>query len=256
MARTHKMRVDAGHSILPAMKIVTWNCNMAFRKKAEVILKHEPDILVIPECEHPDKFKFRPGIPNPTDALWFGSNQNKGLGIFSYTDFKFKLIDNYNPDFKLIVPVEARNKKNRLTLYAIWANNPLDREGRYVTQIWKAVNYYDKILKNKKTLLIGDFNSNTIWDKPRREGNHSTVVRLLEKKGIHSAYHYHFKQQQGKEQHPTLYMYRQRTKPYHIDYCFASEDLITKMKSVEVGDFASWTKHSDHVPVTVHFDLE
>ena len=237
------------------MKIATWNCNMAFRKKAASILKYEPDILIVPECEHPDKLKFSNDLPQPAASLWFGSNQNKGLGIFSYSDFKFKLLDNYNPNFKLIIPISVSNKKIKFTLYAIWANNPADREGRYITQIWKAIKFYDGSLQNKRTVLIGDFNSNTIWDKPRREGNHSTVVNLLEKKGIHSTYHHHYKQQQGKEEHPTLYMYRQKEKPYHIDYCFASKDLITKLRSVEIGDFRTWSQYSDHVPVIVKFDF-
>ncbi len=37
------------------MKIITWNCNMAFRKKTDFILAHKPDILLVPECEHPGK---------------------------------------------------------------------------------------------------------------------------------------------------------------------------------------------------------
>ena len=73
-------------------KIITWNCNMAFRKKAGLILSYQPDILVIPECEHPDKLKFMEGIPEPTDILWFGTNVNKGLGIFSYSNFRFNYI--------------------------------------------------------------------------------------------------------------------------------------------------------------------
>ncbi|HQD10259.1 MAG TPA: hypothetical protein PLQ65_11385, partial [Flavihumibacter sp.] len=40
------------------MKIITWNCNMAFRKKADLMLAQQPDILVVPECEHPDKHVF------------------------------------------------------------------------------------------------------------------------------------------------------------------------------------------------------
>jgi exodeoxyribonuclease-3 len=61
------------------MKIITWNCNMAFRNKAALILTHKPDILVVPECEHPEKLSFPPGTPKPTDLLWFGKNQHKGL---------------------------------------------------------------------------------------------------------------------------------------------------------------------------------
>ncbi|HEY2720785.1 MAG TPA: endonuclease/exonuclease/phosphatase family protein [Chitinophagaceae bacterium] len=234
------------------MKIVTWNCNMAFRKKAEMILKDHPDIVIVQECEHPEKLKFKSGIPNPTDVLWFGHNKNKGLGIFSYSDYKFSRLD-YNPNFKLVVPVSVYNQTNQLTLYAIWANNPEDREGRYVTQVWKAINHYDRQLSNANVILIGDFNSNTIWDKPRREGNHSTVVKFLEAKGIRSVYHHHFKQQQGKEKHPTFHLYRQKEKPYHIDYCFVSAGLLDKLHSVKVGSFTTWSKLSDHHPLFIRF---
>lgn len=229
---------------------------MAFRKKADTILRHRPDILVIPECEHPNRFKFTDSALRPVDWLWFGWNQHKGLGIFSYSEYKLKLLDNYNPDFKLIIPICVSNRKDRFTLYAIWANNPSDKEGRYITQIWKAVNFYDRLLRKKNTLLVGDFNSNTIWDKPRRKGNHSTLVDFLQQKEIYSVYHHHFKQEQGKEIHPTLFMYRQKDKPYHIDYCFASKNLIEKLQSVEVGDFTQWSTYSDHVPLVAHFSLK
>src|SRR6476619_4735240 len=84
------------------MKIITWNCNMAFRKKAEIILQHKPDILIVPECEHPDKLVFTTGTPKPNDSLWFGQNLNKGLAIFSYCDFRFKVLDVHNENFKMI----------------------------------------------------------------------------------------------------------------------------------------------------------
>jgi|GEM_PF-3201181 hypothetical protein len=43
------------------MKLITWNCNMASRKKAEFILAKKPDILIFPKSEHPDKLKFKKG---------------------------------------------------------------------------------------------------------------------------------------------------------------------------------------------------
>src|SRR6187399_2536980 len=156
------------------MKIITWNCNMAFRKKAEFILAHKPDILIIPECEHPDKLKFNSATPLPTNMLWFGDNKNKGLGIFSYNDLKLKLIRGHNADLKMIIPIAVTGSEFNFTLYAIWANNPHDPDGQYVEQVWKAIHHYDKKLKNKQTILIGDFNSNTIWDRKHRAGNHSS----------------------------------------------------------------------------------
>ena len=236
------------------MKIITWNCNMAFRKKADVILTCKPDILIVPECEHPDKLLFNSGTPRPTDILWFGQNQNKGLGIFSYSDFRFKVPDVHNDHFKMIVPVAVTGAQFDFTLFAIWANNSEDPDGQYITQVWKAIHHYDSLITNKKTILIGDFNSNTIWDKPKREGNHSTVVKKLEAKEIHSVYHKHFDQTQGKEQHATFYLYKHKHKTYHIDYCFASIDMLEHLKSVEIGDYESWIKYSDHVPVMVSFN--
>jgi len=234
------------------MKIITWNCNMAFRKKADFILAHKPDILIVPECEHPDKLKFNTDTPKPTDILWFGMNRNKGIGIFSYTKFKFKLLNTHNPDLRMIIPIGVTGGKYDFTLYAIWANNPEDPDGQYIEQVWKAIQHYDQDL-NDKTILIGDFNSNSIWDRKHRESNHSNVVKFLESKDIFSSYHLFHKQIQGKEKHPTLYMYRHQDKPYHIDYCFVSKNIAKKIKSVEIGDFDIWRKHSDHVPVIVTF---
>lgn len=227
---------------------------MAFRKKAEIILTHEPDILIIPECEHPGKLIFKSDTPKPTDILWFGQNQNKGLGIFSYCNFQLKVLDVYDDNLKMIIPISVSDGHYNFTLFAIWANNPKDPDGQYITQVWKAIHRYDSLITSKQTILIGDFNSNTIWDRPKREGNHSTVVKRLADKGIHSLYHKHFNQIHGSEQHPTLYMYRCREKSYHIDYCFASSDMLEHLKSVEVGDFDIWGKYSDHVPVIITFE--
>ncbi|MEK7224460.1 MAG: endonuclease/exonuclease/phosphatase family protein [Bacteroidota bacterium] len=228
---------------------------MAFRKKAGFILKQQPDIAIIPECEHPDKLKFNPGTILPADIFWQGENLNKGLGVFSYSNYKFQLLDLYNPCFRTIVPILVTGGKDDFILFAIWANNPQDKGFEYIGQVWKALNFYSDLLKREKIILAGDFNSNTIWDKPRREGNHSTVVALLENKQIYSTYHKFYNQQQGQEKHNTLFMYRHPDKAYHIDYCFASTDFAEKIQKVKIGSHKKWCGLSDHTPLTVEFDL-
>jgi len=52
-----------------------------------------------------------------------------------------------------------------------------------------------------------------------------------------------------------LFMYRHKDKSYHIDYCFASADLIKKLISVEVGEHSNWSKHSDHTPLIITFNI-
>ena len=237
------------------MRIVSWNCQGAFRKKADFILTLKPDILVIQECEHPDKLKFSENTKKPNDVYWYSDGGKKGIGIFSYSNFKFKLLPDFNPDFRYILPLEVTGNGQTFTLLAIWAmGNKENREARYIGQVWFAINHYKNLLRSS-TILIGDFNSNKIWDYKDRVGTHSNVVNKLEEKDIHSVYHKHFNTEQGKEKHPTLYMYRKQEKPYHIDYCFVSADLLDKVTKVEIGTYENWTAHSDHSPINIDIDL-
>jgi exonuclease III len=237
------------------MKLITWNCQGAFRKKADSILLKRPDILVVQECEHPDKLVFSLSVQKPNDFLWFGDNKHKGLGVFSYSEHRFQLFNQYNPDFKIISPISVTGGKLDLTLFAIWANNKNDPKAQYIEQVWKAINHYEQLIDNGRTILIGDFNSNKIWDRKNRIGNHSAVVDKLAEKNIFSAYHKLHRQEQGEENHPTFFLQRNQAKPYHIDYCFTSKDLLDRVKNVEVGTYENWITQSDHMPLIVNFEL-
>lgn len=229
---------------------------MVFRNKAKHIFPYNPDILIVPECENEEKLKFTDELNSPNDIIWYGKNPNKGIGIFAFKNYKLKLLDCHNPNFKNVLPLSVSSGNINFILFTIWANNPEDKDGAYVTQIWKAINYYEKLLSENNTILAGDFNSNTIWDKPKRIGNHSTIVAKLEEKQIFSTYHKFFNQVQGEEEHPTLFMYRDRDKPYHIDYCFSSLYFIENLKSIEIGKYEDWSMYSDHKPLIVEFNLQ
>jgi exodeoxyribonuclease III len=228
---------------------------MAFRKKADFILTYKPDILIVPECEHPDNLKFKKNTMAPTDILWYGANKNKGLAVFSYNNYKLKLLDCHNAAIKLIFPIAVTGGKLDFTLFAIWAYNQEDKNYNYIGQVWKAIHHYENVLKTKNIILAGDFNSNVIWDKLHRKSNHSMVVEKLESLNIFSSYHAYLNKTQGAEDHPTFFMYRHQDKPYHIDYCFASAGLIKKMDNLEIGIYEQWTQHSDHTPLIVSFKV-
>lgn len=91
-----------------------------FQKKAVSILTQKPDILVIVECEHPDKLLFHADVPKPTDSLWFGKNHHKGLAVFSYGDFRFKIHKDHNEDFKMIIPIEVKGGHYDFNLFLVW----------------------------------------------------------------------------------------------------------------------------------------
>jgi exonuclease III len=233
------------------MKIIEWNCNMAFRKKNVEILKYNPDILIVPECENEKKLKFGKLTPVPRDFLWFGQNENKGIGIFSYSDYKLNLIE-YSTRFKYVIPIEIRGQ-TQFNLFAIWAMDSKDHwYERYIAQVWLGINYFDNFLSDS-TLLVGDFNSNKIWDSHSRLANHTDVVDYLDSKNIHSLYHLQYRENQGNETKPTLFLHRKFDKPYHIDYCFASDSFIEQGYSFKIGDYNDWIQLSDHVPIMINF---
>ena len=131
----------------------------------------------------------------------------------------------------------------------------MDTGYNYIGQVWKAIDFYNKILKSKKVILAGDFNSNVIWDKLKRKSNHTMVIEKLESLGIKSSYHSYSNEIPGKETLPTFFMYHHENKAYHIDYCFASKVLTNSIKSVEIGTHLEWSKRSDHIPLSVNFDI-
>jgi endonuclease/exonuclease/phosphatase family metal-dependent hydrolase len=79
-------------------------------------------------------------------------------------------------------------------------------------------------------------------------------VADLEKAGIVSLYHTYFREDQGSETQPTFYLYRNQEKNYHIDYCFAPNHWLHKLKAVSVGPYADWRHLSDHSPLFIEFD--
>jgi exodeoxyribonuclease III len=236
------------------MQLIVFNSNMAYRKKAEIISALAPDILIVPECENKERLVFSDNVQLPTDFFWYGELPSKGIGIFSYTDYKIKVLKVHNPDFKYVLPLSICNAKCAFTVLAIWTQKPEKHDG-YVQHIWNAIHYYDKLLDNENVIIAGDFNSNSIFDKRGRVFNHSNVVKHLEAKNIFSTYHHFFKEEQGAEQQPTLYLQRKIEKPFHLDFSFVSKKLLDKLTNVEVGKFEDWIKYSDHMPVMNRFDL-
>ena len=236
------------------LRVIGWNCNMAYRLKALHVLEAKPDLLIVSECECPEKQDFAPQVREPSQRLWLGDNPNKGLGIFSYSDFTLKLHELYDPSIKYVAPIEVDKKSERFTLLAVWAMNDIAiPERRYIGRVWQAINSYKSLL-NDPVLIVGDFNWNKIWDKsPGLGGNLSQTIEFLAKRGIVSLYHSFMQETFGEESFPTLYLHKKRFRPYHVDYIFASQSFLNRLHYIEVGTYEDWIAFSDHMPMTVGF---
>jgi len=233
------------------MKIISWNCNMAFRNKYEHVVAMDPDLLVIQECEHKQKLSDALADSGYNEIVWIGNNKHKGLGVITFNHCHVEQIEDYNDEFDYVLPLQLNNGAKKINLFAIWAMPHASvRSKDYVGQVWGAVNHYKDLL-NESCILIGDLNSNAIWDKQRKNGNHTDVVNLLEKNNIVSVYHRQYQVEHGKEKDPTIYLLKNIKKPYHLDYCFASEELLGMNTKIDIGNPKDWLKLSDHMPLII-----
>jgi exonuclease III len=244
------------------MRIVTWNCRMAFTKKREFLHNLRPDIAVVPECS-------RDAILACNDegysACWWGDNKNKGLGVLASKPWTLET--GRRPTQKWIAPVQVNGPLSFLLL-AVWAGpagqrlagpspagrSPVGRskEKSYVGQIYEAVTRHSHwFAGNRPVVMCGDFNSNAIWDHSRKKRNHSAVVKLLHDRNLISSYHSFFSEEQGAETRPTYYFWHRKDRSFHIDYIFVPSHWSPRIKTVDVGTYETWRPTSDHVPIVV-----
>jgi exonuclease III len=229
------------------MRIVTWNCNGAFRRKFEQIGELQADICVIQECEDPAQSNAD-YLRWAGQYVWSGSNKNRGIGVFVKGDFTISLLDWPNNGLEQFLPVRINDDFN---LLAVWTKRAGGAKLRYIGQFWEYFQTHKSEL-TKNSLICGDFNSNAIWDRPGRFWNHSECVRELDESGFSSLYHLAVNEQQGRESFPTFYLHRNLQKPYHIDYAFAHRDrILSTWSGFRIGHHLDWLEHSDHMPAII-----
>lgn len=228
------------------IKVVSWNCGGAFRKKFQFIERaFEPDILVIQECENPatssEEFRMWAG-----DCLWIGESKNKGLGVFDRSGIGLTSLDWPSEGLQSFLPCRVGS----MLLVAIWTKQAKSPNFRYIGQLWKYLQLYGERLRGEPVCIVGDWNSNSRWDEWDRWWNHSDVVRELENMGIASVYHEHFSEKQGQETRPTLYHRKDKSKSYHVDFGFSSQALRPpEGYAVQIGLLEEWLQYSDHMPL-------
>ncbi|MCC6925857.1 endonuclease/exonuclease/phosphatase family protein [Novosphingobium sp.] len=227
------------------MRIVSWNCNGGLRRKTELLDALNADILVVQECEDPSAYgtEYRDWAGN---HLWIGDLRSKGLGIFARSNLSLEPLDWCGEDFRLFLPARIGDK---FELLGVWTQSTRPASAAYIGQLWGYL-LANHARLGPNAVICGDFNSNRIWDRPRRTGNHSHVVAKLAQLELTSLYHQAFEEDQGAESVPTFYLYRKPDRPFHIDYIFAHQSLVQEPGfAFAVGRSELWLTASDHMPL-------
>ena len=228
------------------MKILTWNCNGAFRKKIDLISEIQADIYIIQECENPEQAKgaYQTWLPN---MLWKGNNKNKGLAVFAQQNYQLEQLNWEDSGLELFLPLKINQQFQLLAVWTKQANSPTFQ---YIGQLWKYLQLHQQNLETLPAIICGDFNSNACWDVWDRWWNHSDVVNQLKEMNIHSLYHEISGEAQGQESLSTFYLHRNLHKNYHIDYVFSHQQLFQlDNSSYTVFEAQTWLQYSDHLPI-------
>ena len=231
------------------MKIVTWNCQQAFARKAERIFSGAPDIAVIQECskQSTEMLGF-----DGYSGLWAGENLNKGVGVFCKAGWSLRALGRRKrlDGVRWVVPFEVDGPVS-FTLIAVWACTAKIRRESYVGQIHKALRDSPEWFRGAPIVMAGDFNSSAIFDRNRPVWNHSSMVGKLKRRGMVSAYHAHRGEEHGVETTPTFHLYRRAEERYryHFDYIFLPE--AWRIEAMSVGQYCEWGSESDHFPLMV-----
>lgn len=232
------------------VKLICWNCNCALRKKYKLIAGYRPDILICPESESPEQLNHFNEKITCTSHVWIGERCTKGLSVLTFNGYSAEIAPFHNPDFQYILPIIITTpQKQTFLLLAVWTKATAHVSRGYIVQACMAMQYYRPWF-DENTIIAGDFNSNKLWDhNTRRRYNHSKLLELLARDHFTSLYHYCYREFQGAETQPTMFLHKNAFRPYHIDYVFINTSKLFLVRDFAVGEYRDWISASDHMPL-------
>lgn len=228
------------------MRLLTWNCGKGrIDAKAPRLDALAADITVLQECARPDTTSDR--------CLWFGDNPRVGIAILLREGLAAVALPARADVPSYTIPISVQGPHGALLVLAVWSKKAPKHP--YVEGVVEAIDRYSDLIREMPTVVIGDLNSNAIWDRQHPiTHNHTALVTRLADLGLASAYHAHYGEAHGAESMHTFYLHRKAEKPFHIDYCFIPSAWLPGLKHVEVGSYADWSDVSDHRPLWVDVD--
>lgn len=239
------------------MKIISWNCNSAFRNKYTALESFKADLWVIPESESRQYLRQHNSPLAAEQHLWYGNKPSKGLSVFAFNGYEIRMADFFNPDYRHILPVIVTPPDNHeFLLIAVWASRVKDNpDWDYIGQMCHFMEYNRQHLPSQ-TIFMGDFNINMQWNSSfKKEHNYSRFLQLCTQENLISLYHHLSQESQGQETIPTSFFHRDPQRGFHIDYTFINKNLLPAVKNFTIHG-TEWLPLSDHTILELELNLQ
>ena len=231
-------------------RLVAWNCRLGVDRKRAAFDRLGADVLVVPECPRSTSFLRELGV----SSAWRGRYDSKGLGVFALNGWEVAPCEERTRlPWALPLTLHAPDGADAALLLAVWTVASPGSPS-YAAQVRLAVAEWEEEIRERPTIIAGDFNCSAQSADPAR---HLENVARLEALGAVSAYHHFTGHGHGDEPEPTLRWIGRGGRPfgYHCDFVFVSRALAPLVEGVVVGSVSDWVESglSDHCPVTVDF---
>lgn len=231
------------------LRIVTWNCNMAFARKADRLLALQPDVAIVQECSSSSELAGFDRI------AWTGAYERKGMAVFARPELSATVgRDLWDQTREWFIPI--RLDRLGIDLLACWAMNHHGHEDRpRKGRTMAALAHYEPMLAGRRAIVIGDLNNNVFWDRPAYP-DFANITGELARHGLVNLHYARTGEIPGNEWNATLYFLRNADRRYLIDHVFLPAAWLPRVSSYAIGAAVDWLDVSDHVPVVVDLRMD
>jgi exodeoxyribonuclease III len=221
------------------MRLGTWNSQTGLAGAWNVVEKLHADVLSVQECgpSTQEEAESRVGWTCQCEPGTWG----KGVGVIARDPYR---IEEREPsELPFLVSTKITGRGGPFRFVGFWAMTPKDVGYSYTRQARMLIEALpdDEV----PTVVAGDFNAS-------RSFAHLTNVRMLEERGLVSAYHTLHGVAPGSntDDATSFHMWNQE-KRFHMDFVFVPREW--HIQAVGVGSFEDYAGAglSDHVPVVV-----
>jgi exonuclease III len=226
------------------MRIATWNINNGdfAARLGRLVEQVHPDVAVITEAPEPTS-----RLPN---VRWAKDSEKRGIAVYVSPRCSISPMSPNEPLHRCVHGYQIGGP-NSFSLLACWSH-AITGNGDYRLCWVEGIARYAEYVKRDNVVIAGDLNDNAKWDRDYPAPTLENIFDgFREKYNTVSVYHQFYNEKFGEETRHSLFLQKNTSKPYYVDYVLIPHRWTPQLKTVLVGDKSDWLTLSDHMPVVV-----